>query len=65
MVELVFNKYKAQHANRERFRKSSIIYVQHLLNENAEKKKIRTFSYHVAFVRSEFSYMQSCIFTVK
>ena len=33
------DKYKVQHANTERFRKSSIIYMQHLLNEDAEKRK--------------------------
>ena len=33
------DKYEVQHANTERFRKSSIIYMQHLLNEDAEKRK--------------------------
>ena len=30
-------KYEVQHANTERFRKSSIIYMQHLLNESELK----------------------------
>ena len=30
-------KFQVQHANTERFRKSSIIYMQHLLNENENK----------------------------
>ena len=29
--------YKVQHANTERFKKSPIIYMQHLLNIDAEK----------------------------
>ena len=31
-------KYKVQYANTERFRKSSIIYMQHLLNQNEDLK---------------------------
>ena len=31
--------FQVIHANTERFRKSAIIYMQHLLNDDAEKKK--------------------------
>ena len=31
--------FNVDHANTERFRKSAIIYMQHLLNEDAEKSK--------------------------
>ena len=31
--------FQVKHANTERFRKSAIIYMQHLLNDDAEKKK--------------------------
>ena len=34
METRTFEKFKVQHAHTERFKKSSIIYMQHLLNES-------------------------------
>ena len=33
--------FKVQHANTERFKKSAIIHMQHLLNDDAEKNKLQ------------------------
>ena len=33
--------FKVQHANTERFRKSAIIQMQHLLNDDAEKNRLQ------------------------
>ena len=36
------NKFKVQHANTERLKKSAIIYMQNLLNQNEMEKNLAT-----------------------
>ena len=38
MKTIMVENFKVEHANKERLRKSSIIYMQHLLNEKELKK---------------------------
>ena len=38
MKTIMVENFKVEHANKERLRKSSIIYMQHLLNEKEFKK---------------------------